>query len=1163
MGTSRICSGCGKPLASNAPQGLCPQCLLKAGLGSGVDIGPDTQSGSGRITFVAPALEEIARLFPQLEILGFVGQGGMGAVYRARQRELDRVVALKILPPDIGRDAAFAERFTREARAMAKLNHPGIVTLYEFGRADGLFFFLMEFVEGVNLDQLLEGSHLSSREALALVPQICDALQYAHDQGIVHRDIKPQNILVDRRGRVKVADFGLAKIVGQASSLSRVSSSAQESGKTETGATPVLQENLTEAGKVMGTPQYMAPEQREHPTEVDHRADIYSLGVVFYQMLTGELPGKPVEAPSSRLRGMQIDVRLDEVVLRAIEKEPERRYQQASQVKTDVETIASSPPSPGTAPKPNHWEIGIIASALTVYAFLLVLIPTVSPPFRHLLVFLCAVGLSICGLTLAGWWPAPSFLVPDSGFSRRNLHQVGTLSRFAFISACLSCLIPVLCWLAPWVFPRLSLRGQEWMLWLGLSAAFVAVVTGIGARQTGLGKSALVVGLINVSLLGLSAVTGRSPATPFSAYRASRSSEGDQDALQTTGLTDEPRAMTLGHDLVQSPGAGGTGPGKQSTSAAQAKPGEFKVTLENGLTLEVVAVGRDPRGSNSWWQPDGTPLAEPPVDVLELPKLVPTRQSQVTVIPQNEFLFYIRRDVPPGMVIESFQPGFTPRPSDVEFPATVLEIGSNTRASAQLVCFAEPPDTADYQECVACGPWESVSVYDAKTKTTRDLERGVMALWSEPRYEHGALRFDVMHNADRERFALRMVARLQNGGSEKLVFHPGILTGAPAKGFALVHGTEHKVENWLQQVKEMVIERTPWVRGGIPNIRLRPRELTASDTPAAEAATRHNRVVTSGFGEVMERVLHDPDDRPGHETLNLAEGSLSSELAGAEKLGGGGIRRLVESGGDLFAEFDDWVGGSWALVTAGLQLGDMLPRHWESAAAAEIERALAAPTAVPRIERHGAILYLLPEGLTPMTFGFKTRHGETGLLQVTGFTDNPRGVKLRYRLVPTPGMTRKTAASMSEADRARAVALFNDIEDFGHEFEAAFASTNLAAAQTGVRRLLDMLANFNTVVRGTDCELPTSLLDDIGKVQRALAQGDWENGRRLGRHNEAYAREFRRIGAVMAALARETYASPPEAAIPEVNQARTSAETGRSLIPQAGDAKPNGSARGR
>jgi len=328
METTRICPVCKKALAPNAPEGLCPECLLKAGLGSGVDIGTENENGSGRAAFVAPSLKEIARLFPQLEILSLIGQGGMGAVYRARQKELDRIVALKILPPDIGADTAFSERFTREARALARLNHPGIVTLYEFGRADGLFFFLMEYVEGANLGQLLEGGHLSSREALGIIPQICDALQYAHDQGIVHRDIKPQNILVDHRGRVKVADFGLAKIVEVRESPS-------------SGTVITASASLTEAGNVMGTPQYMAPEQRERPTEVDHRADIYSLGVVFYQMLTGELPGRPIEAPS---RKVQVDLRLDEVLLRALQTEPERRYQKASQVKSDVETIAKSAP---------------------------------------------------------------------------------------------------------------------------------------------------------------------------------------------------------------------------------------------------------------------------------------------------------------------------------------------------------------------------------------------------------------------------------------------------------------------------------------------------------------------------------------------------------------------------------------------------------------------------------------------------------------------------------------------------------------------------------------------------------------------------------------------------------------------------------------------------
>ena len=199
----------------------------------------------------------------------------MGAVYKARQKQLDRLVALKILPPRSGDDPAFAERFTREAKALAKLLHPNIVTLYEFGQADGIYYLLMEYVDGVSLGQLLRSSRVSAREALAIVPQICDALQYAHDQGIVHRDIKPENILLDRRGRVKVADFGLAKIVeGRAGSPLPA---GPDDGAQGT-ARPTSE--LTEAGKIMGTPHYMSPEQIQAPGEVDHRADIYALGVV-------------------------------------------------------------------------------------------------------------------------------------------------------------------------------------------------------------------------------------------------------------------------------------------------------------------------------------------------------------------------------------------------------------------------------------------------------------------------------------------------------------------------------------------------------------------------------------------------------------------------------------------------------------------------------------------------------------------------------------------------------------------------------------------------------------------------------------------------------------------------------------------------------------------
>src|ERR1043166_6298815 len=255
------CPQCGATLPEGALAGLCPACLLK----QGAEAETSTQSEGEK--FQPPGVEEVAKLFPQLEILAFVGKGGMGAVYKARQPALDRLVALKILPPQVASGPGFAERFNRAGRAPARLSHPNIVAVHEFGPVNGLPFFLMEFVDGPNLRQLEQAGRLSPREALQIVPQICEALQFAHDEGIVHRDIKPENILVDKKGRVKIADFGIAKIMGR-------------EGEAD----------LTETKGAIGTPHYMAPEQVEKPQAVDHRADIFALGVVFYEMLTGELP---------------------------------------------------------------------------------------------------------------------------------------------------------------------------------------------------------------------------------------------------------------------------------------------------------------------------------------------------------------------------------------------------------------------------------------------------------------------------------------------------------------------------------------------------------------------------------------------------------------------------------------------------------------------------------------------------------------------------------------------------------------------------------------------------------------------------------------------------------------------------------------------------------
>lgn len=315
-GDNKRCPSCGRELAPDAPEGLCSACVVRMNFESRAE----SAGKAGKVE--ALPLEEMARFFPEMEVLALLGSGGMGSVYKARQPKLDRLVALKVLVHDSD-NSTFVDRFSREARTLAKLDHPNIVAVHDFGEREGLFYFVMELVDGVTLRELLWEGRMKPEQALSIVPPICEALQFAHESGIVHRDIKPENILVDRAGNVKVADFGIARL----------------------GTTAAFEKNLTGEGQVIGTAHYMAPEQVEHPAEVDHRADIYALGVVFYEMLTGELPLGKFPVPSQKV---EIDVRLDEVVLRALEKDPGRRYQQASEVNAAVETT-KRPPRRGKA----------------------------------------------------------------------------------------------------------------------------------------------------------------------------------------------------------------------------------------------------------------------------------------------------------------------------------------------------------------------------------------------------------------------------------------------------------------------------------------------------------------------------------------------------------------------------------------------------------------------------------------------------------------------------------------------------------------------------------------------------------------------------------------------------------------------------------------------
>lgn len=283
-------------------------------------------------------IAELSSLFPQLEIIALIGEGGMGAVYKARQKKLDRLIALKVIRQNVTGVPFFADRFEREARTLARLSHPKIVGIHDFGEVDTrssghrksnhstLYFLMMEYVDGENLRHLIDSGTLSPELAVSLIRQICEPLEYAHGEGIVHRDIKPENILIDSSGRVRIADFGLAKLV---------TTSAKEL-------------TLTKTLQIVGTPRYMAPEQMEGSRDVDQRADIFSLGIVFYEMLTGTTPAGHFEPPSMK-SGAHPD--LDEIVLRAISSDPQRRYQSVSELQ-DALTNLESAPADGTPERP-------------------------------------------------------------------------------------------------------------------------------------------------------------------------------------------------------------------------------------------------------------------------------------------------------------------------------------------------------------------------------------------------------------------------------------------------------------------------------------------------------------------------------------------------------------------------------------------------------------------------------------------------------------------------------------------------------------------------------------------------------------------------------------------------------------------------------------------
>src|SRR5256885_3790514 len=332
----RICRNCGAKIFSDAPEGLCTGCVLEAALGMAVAGGDDLGHAASSMPAttpddVAPASQKTARAAELLgelgdyELLEEIGRGGQGVVFRARQKSLNRTVALKVISLGQWASKAHLKRFRLEAEAAAHLEHPGIVPIHEVGERDGQCYFSMKFVEGGQLDEVVRRAPMSIRQGAELIAKVARTVHYAHEHGILHRDIKPGNILLDAKGEPHLTDFGLARLVESESTVTRTL-------------------------EVLGTPSYMAPEQAVgNNAAVSSITDVYGLGAVLYQLLTGQPPFAggttyetiklllDTEPRQPRLLNPRIDRDLSTICLKCLEKDPKRRYPSALGLAEDLE----------------------------------------------------------------------------------------------------------------------------------------------------------------------------------------------------------------------------------------------------------------------------------------------------------------------------------------------------------------------------------------------------------------------------------------------------------------------------------------------------------------------------------------------------------------------------------------------------------------------------------------------------------------------------------------------------------------------------------------------------------------------------------------------------------------------------------------------------------
>jgi MFS family permease len=913
------------------------------------------------------------------------------------------------------------------------------------------------------LRQLEQARRLSPREALQIIPQICDALQYAHDEGVVHRDIKPENVLVDRRGRVKIADFGLAKILG-----------------TDPGAA-----RLTAEGQVMGTPHYMAPEQVERPLAVDHRADIYSLGVVFYELLTGDLPLGKFPPPS---RKVQVDVRLDEVVLRALENDPERRYQQASEVKSRVETIAETPPPATSASPPPplepqfirwagfrlvkirdgtravHWK-GTLQAWAILFAVLTIAFGVVSVVAgQSLFGWLGVVGWPgvLARLVLSGLavvfgvgramrqplrpepadalprTPQGTLILPSGGLAHaeagslspseleRIREQVRRPAMGLLVTGILNwVLVPLAFLLILWIVPgarieaisldrsnaslaalglgilalcsfiiaaSLKMRRLEWY-WRASVAAVLAVIVSPGN----------IIGL-PIGIWALSVLLRREVREAFRARSRQEPSPKEWWWSTTRG------GVTLAALCVAVIGlvAGRhSQPGDfkipaQQVAQRDAQTGRLVAKLPGRGTVELLAIGEAHGPPNGWWAPDGTPLANVFYEVRAgVHKVMGNR------VPK-EFLFRAT-DLPDGASFVGIEADPV---SGGGSGGEVFLDGRRIRGGWPARLAWEPSvRAASLYLGYGLETWRTIATHDAKFQSHLQQRNAgdpnwVVNLHHAPTDTKEGAQIAVVFGPEDRLWQHRMVAVDTND-----VEHPVSQGhGTPIERLMLWTYTFHQLP--LVAAKEFRFQVRPvhWIE--FPDVALAPRAPLpppkyqpfgpglerslneAADFDRGKVATANAPAVTrdpvpqaATFGPAREQTFTGFIDFDTGATAGLPE---DDEAFNPFEITPSLLDWMQQNGLDAHAS-------AGKLETLGVGIVDLADGDWDSLKPDEL---------ASRLQTSGRFqIELRPDadGGSPATFGFRTREGGAGMLQLVAFGGPKVGATVRYKLVKKPG----------------------------------------------------------------------------------------------------------------------------------------------------------------